>query len=97
MPSARPLGLHQSSGESGAGPAPLRDVSITYANFFTTDDEIGYGEAISGLTNGSHLASSMPARRRRSSGLEVVLDRGAGCEQEFGDVVHAVDESRCGA
>ena len=29
VPSARPLGLHQLSGESGAGPAPLRDVSIT--------------------------------------------------------------------
>lgn len=28
-PRARPLGLHQLSGASGAGPAPLRDVSIT--------------------------------------------------------------------
>jgi endoglucanase len=28
--------------------------SLNTANFFTTEDEIGYGEAISALTNGSH-------------------------------------------
>jgi endoglucanase len=31
-----------------------RGFSLNTANFFTTEDEIGYGEAISGLTNGSH-------------------------------------------
>jgi endoglucanase len=31
-----------------------RGFSLNTANFYTTDDEIGYGEAISGLTNGSH-------------------------------------------
>lgn len=31
-----------------------RGFSLNTANFFTTDDEIGYGEAISGLTSGSH-------------------------------------------
>src|SRR6201998_3784810 len=31
-----------------------RGFSLNTSNFFTTDDEIGYGEAISGLTNGSH-------------------------------------------
>lgn len=28
--------------------------SLNVSNFYTTDEEIGYGEAISGLTNGSH-------------------------------------------
>jgi endoglucanase len=31
-----------------------RGFSLNLSNFFTTEDEIGYGEAISGLTNGSH-------------------------------------------
>jgi endoglucanase len=31
-----------------------RGFSVNTANFFSTDEEIGYGEAISGLTNGSH-------------------------------------------
>jgi endoglucanase len=31
-----------------------RGFSLNTSNFFTTGDEIGYGEAISGLTNGSH-------------------------------------------
>ena len=31
-----------------------RGFSVNTANFFTTDEEIGYGEAISALTNGSH-------------------------------------------
>ncbi|WP_102419389.1 glycoside hydrolase family 6 protein [Mycobacterium sp. 4858] len=31
-----------------------RGFSVNTANFYTTADEIGYGEAISGLTNGSH-------------------------------------------
>jgi endoglucanase len=31
-----------------------RGFSLNVSNFFTTDEEIGYGEAISGLTNGSH-------------------------------------------
>ncbi len=37
-----------------AGVGHARGFSINTANFFTTEDEIGYGEAISGLTNGSH-------------------------------------------
>src|SRR3954451_24971343 len=37
-----------------AGVAHARGFSLNTANFFTTDDEIGYGDAISGLTNGSH-------------------------------------------
>jgi endoglucanase len=31
-----------------------RGFSLNTANFFTTDEETGYGEAISALTNGSH-------------------------------------------
>lgn len=38
--------------EVGVGKA--RGFSLNTANFFTTDEEIGYGDAISGLTNGSH-------------------------------------------
>jgi endoglucanase len=37
-----------------AGVAHARGFSVNTANFYTTNDEIGYGEAISGLTNGSH-------------------------------------------
>ena len=37
-----------------AGIGHARGFSVNTANFFTTGDEIGYGEAISGLTNGSH-------------------------------------------
>lgn len=36
------------------GVAKARGFSLNTANFFTTDEEIGYGDAISGLTNGSH-------------------------------------------
>ena len=36
-----------------AGVDRARGFSLNTANFFTTEDEIGYGEAISGLTNGS--------------------------------------------
>jgi endoglucanase len=36
------------------GIAKARGFSLNTANFFTTDEEIGYGEAIAGLTNGSH-------------------------------------------
>jgi endoglucanase len=36
------------------GVSHARGFSLNIANFFTTEDEIGYGEAISGLTNGSH-------------------------------------------
>jgi endoglucanase len=31
-----------------------RGFSLNTANFLTTDEETGYGEAISALTNGSH-------------------------------------------
>jgi endoglucanase len=37
-----------------AGIEHARGFSLNTANFFTTEDEIGYGEAISGLTNGAH-------------------------------------------
>jgi endoglucanase len=37
-----------------AGVAHARGFSLNTANFYTTDEEIGYGDAISGLTNGSH-------------------------------------------
>jgi endoglucanase len=37
-----------------AGVGHARGFSLNTANFFTTEDEIGYGEAISALTNGSH-------------------------------------------
>jgi len=37
-----------------AGVEHARGFSLNTANFFTTEDEIGYGEAISGLTNGKH-------------------------------------------
>jgi endoglucanase len=39
---------------SQAGVGHARGFSLNVANFFTTEDEIGYGEAISGLTNGKH-------------------------------------------
>jgi endoglucanase len=37
-----------------AGVDHARGFSLNVANFFTTEEEIGYGEAISGLTNGSN-------------------------------------------
>ena len=37
-----------------AGVEHARGFSLNVANFFTTEEEIGYGEAISGLTNGKH-------------------------------------------
>ena len=42
-----------------------RGFSLNTANFFTTDEEIGYGEAISGLTNGAHYVIDTVAQRRR--------------------------------
>jgi endoglucanase len=39
---------------NSAGVGHARGFSVNTANFFTTEDEIGYGEAISGLTSGSH-------------------------------------------
>ncbi|HYO02218.1 MAG TPA: glycoside hydrolase family 6 protein [Mycobacterium sp.] len=36
------------------GVGKAQGFSLNTANFFTTDEEIGYGETISGLTNGSH-------------------------------------------
>jgi endoglucanase len=37
-----------------AGIEHARGFSVNTANFYTTDEEIGFGEAISGLTNGAH-------------------------------------------
>ncbi|MBN9635187.1 MAG: glycoside hydrolase family 6 protein, partial [Actinobacteria bacterium] len=34
--------------------AKARGFSLNTTNYFTTGEEIGYGEAISGLTNGAH-------------------------------------------
>lgn len=39
---------------NNAGVGRARGFSVNTANFYTTEDEIGYGEAISGLTNGAH-------------------------------------------
>lgn len=36
------------------GVGKARGFSLNTANFFTTDESIGYGDAISGLTNGAH-------------------------------------------
>ncbi|RDH75661.1 1,4-beta-glucanase [Mycolicibacterium moriokaense] len=36
------------------GIAKARGFSLNTSNFFTTDEEIGYGDAISGMTNGAH-------------------------------------------
>jgi endoglucanase len=36
------------------GVSKARGFSLNTANFFTTGEEIGYGDAISGLTNGAH-------------------------------------------
>jgi endoglucanase len=36
------------------GIAKARGFSLNTANFFTTGEEIGYGDAISGMTNGAH-------------------------------------------
>ncbi|MCV7074490.1 glycoside hydrolase family 6 protein [Mycobacterium szulgai] len=37
-----------------AGVGHARGFSLNVSNFFTTDEETGYGEAVSGLTGGSH-------------------------------------------
>ncbi len=36
------------------GVSRARGFSLNTANFFTTDEEIGFGEAVSGMTNGAH-------------------------------------------
>jgi endoglucanase len=36
------------------GVAKARGFSLNTANFYSTDEEIGYGDAISGMTNGAH-------------------------------------------
>lgn len=37
------------------GVAKARGFSLNTANFFTTEESIGYGQAVSGMTNGSHF------------------------------------------
>jgi endoglucanase len=37
-----------------AGVGHARGFSLNVSNFFTTDEEVGYGEAVSGATNGAH-------------------------------------------
>lgn len=37
-----------------AGVARARGFSLNTSNYYTTDEEIGYGEAVSGMTNGAH-------------------------------------------
>lgn len=39
---------------NAAGVGHARGFSLNVSNFFTTDEEIGYGEAISGATGGAH-------------------------------------------
>lgn len=36
------------------GVSRARGFSLNTSNFYTTDEEIGYGEAVSGMTNGAH-------------------------------------------
>ena len=50
-----------------AGVGHARGFSLNTANFFTTEDEIGYGEAISGLTERLALRDRHVAQRRRTS------------------------------
>lgn len=45
-------GLAASLNEAGVGRA--RGFSLNTTNYYTTDEETGYGEAVSGLTNGAH-------------------------------------------
>jgi len=40
-----------------------RGFSLNTSNFYSTDEEIGYGEAVSGLTNGSHYVVDTSPRR----------------------------------
>ena len=55
------------------GVAKARGFSLNTANFFTTEEEIGYGDAISGVTGGSPLRHRHRTQRRRSSGRRYVL------------------------
>ena len=56
------------------GVAKARGFSLNTANFFTTDEEIGYGDAISGMTGGKHYVidtsrnGAGPDRRRACTG-----------------------------
>ena len=42
------------AGLNQAGVSLARGFSLNTTNYYTTDEEIGYGEAVSGLTNGAH-------------------------------------------
>ncbi len=42
------------AGLNEAGIAKARGFSLNTTNYYTTDEQIGYGEAVSALTNGSH-------------------------------------------
>ena len=55
------------------GVGKARGFSLNTANFFTTEEEIGYGDAISGLTNGVALRDRHVAQRRRPIGRPAVL------------------------
>lgn len=49
------LGVEDMAGRlNEVGVAKARGFSLNTANFFTTEESIGYGDAISGLTNGAH-------------------------------------------
>jgi endoglucanase len=52
---------------NAAGAGHARGFSLNVADFFTSEDEIGYGEAISGLTNGSHYVIDTSRNGARTS------------------------------
>lgn len=79
------------------GVGRARGFSLNVSNFYTTDEEIGYGEAISGLTNGSHYvidtsrngagpAPDAHRRKRSESGVGI-----RGYRDEFLDATATVD------
>ena len=73
--------------EVGVGKA--RGFSLNTANFFTTDEEIGYGDAISGLTNGAHYVIDTGRNGAGPVGRSDVLVQsewtGTGCPADDGN------------
>ncbi len=75
-----------------AGVDHARGFSLNTANFFTTDDEIGYGEAISGLTNGSHYVIDT-SRNGAGPAPDSPLDW---CNPERPSTGHSAHHGDCG-
>ena len=69
-----------------AGVGHARGFSLNVSNFFTTDEETGYGEAISGLTNGAHyvIDTSRSGRTRGRQRTQLVQPQRPG----FGHPAH---------